>query len=76
MEKEQKLQQLYIECVNELKTIGIPTENKTIEIQLSKRNNKRYGCCKPELPDTQYRKITTSRFKIYCKISKLSKIYN
>ena len=52
---EEKLNILYKECVEELKNIGIDVLNKeivgNIEIHLSKRNNKRYGCCKQEEPD-------------------------
>ena len=45
------LQKLYKECIQELNKIGINFEDKEININLSKRNNKRYGCCKPELPN-------------------------
>ena len=52
--KQQQLNNLYQTCINELTSIGInltPQTVGTIEIQLSKRNNKRYGCCKQEEPD-------------------------
>ena len=55
-----KLDELFIECVNELKSIGIDIYQPdvgTITIQISKRNNKRYGCCKQEDPDEKYKKI-------------------
>lgn len=59
---EQKLQKLFLECVNELNKIGIDILNEKqygkIEISISKRNNKRYGCCKQEEPDKNYRIIT------------------
>lgn len=52
---EEKLNKLYYECINELKDIKIDLSNRkqlgTIDIQISKRNNKRYGCCKQEQPD-------------------------
>lgn len=52
---EQKLNQLYLECLNELEKIGIKIQNNKdvgdIEIHISKRNNKRYGACKQEEPD-------------------------
>ena len=51
---EKKLNILYNECVDELKTIGIDLDNKEIgkiDVKLSKRNTKRYGCCKQEEPD-------------------------
>ena len=58
---EQKLQKLFLECVNELNKIGIDILNEKqygkIEISISKRNNKRYGCCKQEEPDKNYRII-------------------
>lgn len=62
MEKEELLQQLYLECIEELETIGISIGSKAIKIQLSKRNNKRYGCCKPELPDEECKKVVRKRF--------------
>ena len=52
---EEKLNKLYYECINELKNIKIDLSNErlvgTIDIKLSKRNNKRYGSCKQENPD-------------------------
>ena len=52
---EQKLNKLYSECVAELNNIGINILNEKqygkIDISISKRNNKRYGCCKQEQPD-------------------------
>ena len=45
---EQKLNKLYLECVTELNNIGINILNEKqygkIDISISKRNNKRYGC--------------------------------
>ena len=61
---EEKLNILYKECVEELKNIGIDVLNKeivgNIEIHLSKRNNKRYGCCKQEEPDQKSKYIEKS----------------
>lgn len=61
---EEKLQDLYEECLQELKNIGIDMENTKnigkIDITLSKRNSKRYGCCKQECPDKKY-KVTEKR---------------
>lgn len=52
---EEKLYKLYLECLNELEEIGIKIQgNKDIgeiEINISKRDNKRYGACKQEEPD-------------------------
>ncbi len=52
---EEKLEKLYRECIEELKSINIILEDEKnigkIDINFSKRNNKRYGCCKQEKPD-------------------------
>ena len=64
-EIEEKLEKLYHESIQELKRIGIPVEKENIQITLAKRNNKRYGCCKPEKPDEQYKKITKKGYKTY-----------
>ena len=59
---EQKLYKLFLECVNELKKIGIDILDKDkygeIKISISKRNNARYGCCKQEEPYKNYRTVT------------------
>ena len=59
---EEKLNRLFIECIDELKKIGIDILNEKqygkIEISIAKRNNKRYGCCKQEDPDKNYKIIT------------------
>lgn len=58
---EEKLYKLYKECVEELETIGIDIRNNenigTIDVALSKRNSKRYGCCKQENPDKRFKTI-------------------
>ena len=60
-EPQTKLDYLYRQCLQELQTIGINMEDKktigTIQITLSKRNNKRYGCCKQEKPDQHFKVI-------------------
>ena len=52
---ENKLNKLYLECINELNKIGINILDEKqygkTDISISKRNNKRYGCCKQEDPD-------------------------
>ena len=57
-----KLNKLFLECVVECNNIGIDILNEKeygkIDISISKRNNKRYGCCKQEEPDRKYRTIT------------------
>ena len=46
------IKELFEDCKQELYNIGIDCENDCdIDIGISKRNNKRYGCCKPEEPD-------------------------
>lgn len=58
---EEKLQQLYNECINELKSINLNLDNISligeIDISISKRNAKRYGCCKQEDPDINSKSI-------------------
>ena len=58
---EEKLNKLYLECIQELENIGINIQNEKIigyiDIKISKRNNKRYGCCKQENPDKKYKVI-------------------
>lgn len=64
---ERKLQKLYEECIGELKTIGIDINNKKcigkIDITLSKRNAKRYGCCRQEKPDQDYKIVQKRGYK-------------
>lgn len=49
---EQKLIKIYEQSIQELESIGIDIkELGKIDISVSKRNNKRYGCCKQERPD-------------------------
>lgn len=71
---EEELEALYKQCVNELNSIGILDSNiGTINIKLSKRNNKRYGCCKQEEPDKStkyYEKIRNRRYLRYGKFNK------
>jgi len=49
---DEKLQELYKQSVAELRDIGLDVNNTgKIEISLSKRKNKRYGCCRQEEPE-------------------------
>lgn len=72
---EKKLYRLYEECIEELKKIGIDVYNPNIgviEIKLSKRNNKRYGCCKQEEPDKNtkyYERIGNKKYLRYAKFN-------
>lgn len=59
--QDQKLNILYQQCLNELSTIGIDMQNKelvgNIDIKISTKATKRYGCCKQENPDKKYKII-------------------
>lgn len=74
---KEKLERIYEICLKELKSIGIDVLNSaqigTIDIALSKRNNKRYGCCKQEEPDdsTKYiEKVGRKRIIRYARFNK------
>jgi len=71
---EKKLNKLYKECLKELKSINIDmAECGEITISFSKRNSKRYGCCKQEEPDLStryYEKIGRRRYIRYRKYAK------
>ena len=69
---EEKLQKLFVECLNELKSIDINLEKENvgeIDISFSKRKTKRYGCCKQEEPDksTAYRNRRIIHYRKYNK---------
>lgn len=71
---EEKLNQLYNDCIKELETIGIRILNNeqigNINIKIAKRNNKRYGCCKQENPDKTSIKIRKVGRKKYISYDK------
>lgn len=73
MEKEELLEKLYKECIEELNNIGIVFEGKDISICISKRNNKRYGCCKPEIPDEKYKTVTRKGLRYIVKFDNYKK---
>lgn len=58
----EKLKILYTQCLIELASIGIDMKNQeligNIDIKLTTRASKRYGCCKQEDPDKRYKTIT------------------
>ncbi len=68
---EEKLKNLYDECIQELKNINIIDFNEIGEINIgfSKRKTKRYGCCKQEEPDksTAYREKRVIHYRKYKK---------
>ena len=73
---EEKLIKLYNECIQELETIGIILNKKEIgeiHISLAKRKTKRYGCCKQENPDKNYRVIKKRGYKRIVKYEKYNK---
>ena len=73
---EEKLKQLYEQSKEELQSIGIDIlklDIGEIDICISKRNNKRYGCCKQEKPvktTKYYEKIGRKKFLRYAKFEK------
>jgi len=60
-QETEKLIQLYTQCIEELTSIGIDMKSKeligSIDVKVTKRASKRYGCCKQENPDPKYRII-------------------
>ena len=69
---EEKLKRLYTECISELESININLKEEEIgkiDISISKRKTKRYGCCKQEEPDksTAYRKKELIHYRKYNK---------
>lgn len=70
---EQKLNELYNHCIDELKSIGIDILNEekvgVISIRIAKRKSKRYGCCRQEEPDKSSRYIDNHRIQ-YAKFNK------
>lgn len=73
---EKKLERLFYECKEELKTIGIDIDDKEklgiINIKIAKRNCKRYGCCKQEKPDEKSKYIEKIGRRKYIKYSKFN----
>ena len=74
---EDKLNILFFECIDELNKIGIDILNENqygkIDISIAKRNNKRYGCCKQEEPDKNYKTINKIRRRKVIKYEKFNK---
>ena len=80
LDKTDKLNKLFLECVNELNKIGIDILNEKqygkIEISISKRNNKRYGCCKQDNPDKKYKTIFKRGRRKFLRYEKFNKHSN
>lgn len=73
-----KLEKLLDDCIKELETIKFKIKDNpevgTIDIKISKKATKRYGCCKHESPNKKYfhtikskygKKIVYDRFNIH-----------
>ena len=76
MEQKERLLQLYNECINELKTIGInmlKPEVGIIDIKLNNRSKKRYGCCRQEAPDKNFCKRVRKGRKIIVECNRFNK---
>ena len=73
MNKQEVLNELFKGCIKELESIGITFKDKEINIIISKRNNKRYGCCRPEIPDENYKKVFRKGFKFIIKYENYKK---
>jgi predicted SprT family Zn-dependent metalloprotease len=70
------IQELFEECKKELYNIGINVEKDCkVDIQISKRNNKRYGCCKPDEPDKATKYNVLIRKKKYVKYYRYKKYH-
>ena len=76
---DDKLKTLFSECVYEFNKLGIDILNEKeygeIKINISKRNNKRYGCCRQENPDINYKTITKRGYKRIISYEKFNKHY-
>ena len=74
---EQKLNNLFLECIEELKRIGIDILDEKkygkINISISKRSNKRYGCCKQEEPDKRFKTIKIIKRRKIVRYEKFNK---
>lgn len=74
---DDKLNKLFLDCANEWNKIGIDILNEKeygkIDISISKRNNKRYGCCKQEEPDNKYKTVTKRGYKRIINYEKFNK---
>lgn len=75
---EVKLKRIYNQCLDDLKYLEIDVLNRKedfgeIDINISKRNNKRYGCCKQEEPDLNYKHIEKKGYRKIIKYEKFNK---
>lgn len=73
---QEKLTKLYEQCLTELKSIGLDLSKENvgeITVQISKRNNKRYGCCKQEKPDEKFKIVEKHGRRKIVKYEKFNK---
>jgi predicted SprT family Zn-dependent metalloprotease len=72
----EKIERIFKECKNELNSIGIDFGTDCIvDIKVSKRNNKRYGCCRPEEPDLKTKYYSYVRGRRYVKFKRYKKYH-
>lgn len=64
---DKRLENLYNECIKELEILGFKIvdnpEVGKIDITLSEKNLKRYGCCRQVKPDKNYYHIVKRKYK-------------
>ena len=76
-EMEEQLHNIYIQCLQELKNIGIDLRQKDkigeILITINNKSKKRYGVCKQEEPDISTRYIEKKGKRKYIKYAKYNK---
>ena len=74
---EEKLSILYKECIEELSSIGINILDEqvmgNIDIKISTRSKKRYGCCKQEEPDASSKQVQRRGFRRIISYNKYNK---
>lgn len=74
---QKKLEKLYNDCVNELKSINIDIIDNPlvgdIDLKIAKRDTKRYGCCKQEEPDKNYYHVIKNKKRFIVKYDKYKK---
>lgn len=73
---QERLEEIYNSCVNELESIKIDMHSPTIgeiDIKIARGNPKRYGCCKQEEPDERYRYTERRKNRVYVKYDRYKK---
>lgn len=71
---EEKLNQLFNNCIYDLKSIEIDVYRVgEVDIKISNRAKRRYGCCKQEQPDKNFKTTIKSGLRKIVKYEKFSK---